>query len=169
MSMKLADTRCNATAHSSKEPDPKVAKASLVPRVPPMRFPTAGLPHLARVSRGVVALERLLRVLPEPVAGAVAEDLVVQRLSDEVLAVRPGRHGRHGVHGWIRDVLHLHRDAELPHADGLVVAGGYEAPPLVDEGHAVDGAQVVVVLLRRTNTSSAQNSRQDWGFVPTLM
>ena len=44
---------------------------------------------------------------------------------------------------------HLHRDAKLPHADGLVVRGCYKALPTIDKGDGVNRAQVVIVLLQR--------------------
>ena len=42
------------------------------------------------------------------------------------------------MHARVRDVLHVHRDIPLPDSQGLVVAGGDEAPVLVDEGDGVN-------------------------------
>ncbi len=54
--------------------------------------------------------------------------------------------------------MHLDRDAQLPHADGLVVAGGHEAAALVHEGDGVHRAQVVVVLLRQGFTAGVSRA-----------
>ena len=93
-------------------------------------------------------LEDLLPVLAEPVARGIGDDLVVQRRADEPLRVGVYRHSGDGVQARVRNVLDLHRDPKLPHANRLVVRRRHKAPPLVHERHRVHRAQVVVVLLR---------------------
>ena len=92
-------------------------------------------------------LELLPLVRPELVPAREDADLVVQALAGQPLVVGRLGHGRHGVHGGVGDVLHVHGDVPLPHAQALVVGGGDEASVLVAEGDGVDGAQVPVVLL----------------------
>lgn len=68
--------------------------------------------------------------------------------TDEPLLVGVHGDGGDGVQAGVGDVLDLHGDAKLPHADRLVVRRRHEAPPLVHKRHRVDGRQVIVVLLR---------------------
>lgn len=44
---------------------------------------------------------------------------------------------------------HLDRHAQIPYADGFVIAGADKAPPLIHKSDGVDGRQVVVILLRQ--------------------
>ena len=93
-------------------------------------------------------LEDLLPVLAEPVARGIGDDLVVQGRPDEPLRVGVHSNSGDGVQARVRDVLDLHRDPKLPHADRLVIRRRHKAPPLVHERDCVHRAQVVVVLLR---------------------
>ena len=43
---------------------------------------------------------------------------------------------------------HLHGDAKLPDADGLVIGRADKAPVVIHKGDGVDGSQMIVVLLR---------------------
>mmetsp|Transcript_12692 Transcript_12692/g.32328 ORF Transcript_12692/g.32328 Transcript_12692/m.32328 type:complete len:360 (-) Transcript_12692:538-1617(-) len=55
--------------------------------------------------------------------------------------------GGHAMHVRLADDLHLHRNAVLPDADGLVAAGGDEAALVAHEGDGVHRLQMPVVLL----------------------
>ena len=126
----------------------------------PVRVPGDQVGHVGReVGRaGVpghhVAREDLLGVHLEAVHADKGLDLVVHGLAGEPLAVGGGRDGGHGVHRRVRDVLDVHRDVPLPDSQTLVVRGAHEAPVVVHEGDAVDGAQVAVVLLDDVPTPS---------------
>ena len=97
--------------------------------------PIGGKRHLARKTRGRVALEHFLAQAAKPVAGPVDMDLVVHGVGSPVLLgrVQPGR--GHGVHGGVGNVLHGHRQAVLPDQDFLVVGSRHEPFPVVREQH----------------------------------
>mmetsp|Transcript_651 Transcript_651/g.2584 ORF Transcript_651/g.2584 Transcript_651/m.2584 type:complete len:499 (+) Transcript_651:196-1692(+) len=101
----------------------------------------------ARVARGEVAFELLLAELLGLVARLERDDLVVERLAAEELRRRVQRDDGNRVHLRFRDVLCRDGDVVFPHEHLLVVARRDEAAVVVDEGHRVDGLEVVVVLL----------------------
>mmetsp|Transcript_88623 Transcript_88623/g.264350 ORF Transcript_88623/g.264350 Transcript_88623/m.264350 type:complete len:405 (+) Transcript_88623:207-1421(+) len=94
-----------------------------------------------------MTLELLLPKKLEAPKRLIANDLVVHRLSNEVLLLRVHHDRRYGVHGRLGNVLHNHRDSVLPHKDLLVVGGGDQTLAFLAEGHGVDRAEVLVVLL----------------------
>ena len=85
----------------------------------------------------------------------VSEDLVVQRLPYEPLVVGMEGDGWNGMHGGVRNVFDLHRNAVLPHTDGLVIAGSHKAATLIHKGDSVDSSQVIVILLHNAKNISA--------------
>mmetsp|Transcript_10324 Transcript_10324/g.23057 ORF Transcript_10324/g.23057 Transcript_10324/m.23057 type:complete len:324 (+) Transcript_10324:250-1221(+) len=108
--------------------------------------------HLARVAGGDVACEELLLVQLEPVARRVHQNLVIQRLAEEVLGVPvvAGRRGHRGhrMHPGLSDVLHGCRpNAILPYEQLLVVTRSDDAAVVVDEGARVDAPEMLDVLL----------------------
>lgn len=131
--------------------------------------------NLTSVSGNSVASEALLSVLTESV-GRVDENLVVERLSGKVLFckarakattrlkfsietqmdhVRKDQQtawvdgdGWHRVHIGLSNVLDNDGNVVVPSSNTLVVRGSDEPSVFVDESDGVDGAEMLVVLLR---------------------
>mmetsp|Transcript_110470 Transcript_110470/g.312462 ORF Transcript_110470/g.312462 Transcript_110470/m.312462 type:complete len:255 (+) Transcript_110470:182-946(+) len=109
--------------------------------------PVVGEVGRDRVARVQVALELLLPQELEPPARLVADDLVVHGLGNEVLLLRVHHDGWARVHRRLRNVLHDHGDAVLPHEYLLVVGCGDKALALLTEGDSVHGAKVLIIFL----------------------
>mmetsp|Transcript_6356 Transcript_6356/g.18273 ORF Transcript_6356/g.18273 Transcript_6356/m.18273 type:complete len:428 (-) Transcript_6356:629-1912(-) len=142
--------RLEAPEDLRRLPVPEVAFARAITRhdVAPIRRKI----DLASIAGIGVTLEGLLAVDAKLIQRRVCHDLVVQRLSAEPFAVGVHCDGGNGVHAWVRNVFDLHGDAQLPHTDGFVVGGGYEAASFVHEGDCVHRRQMVVVLLHSVST-----------------
>ncbi len=96
----------------------------------------------------IVTAKALLAILAKAIRAGVDDDLIIAGLKSDVLPRRVGVGAHHAVHVRLGDELDGDGDVVLPRAQGLVVRGGDEAAVGVDEGDGVDGAEVVVVLLR---------------------
>jgi len=131
--------------HATRLPIPKAHVARGIPAR--HHAPIRADCHIDRISGVVMPSEALLPVLPEPVAGAVDDNLVVGGLESDVLAAWVRGAADHGEHFGFGDVFDGDRDIVFPGAEALVVGGGDEAAVGVAEGDCVDRAEVVVVLL----------------------
>ena len=112
------------------------------------KLPVGADTHVDGIPGVIMPAEALLPVLPEAVRRGVHDDLVIARLEGDVFARGVRRRAHHAVHVRLGDEFDGHGDVVFPSAQGLVVRGGDEAAVFVDEGDGVDGAEVVVVLLR---------------------
>ena len=94
-----------------------------------------------------MTLELLLTVHLEVALAVIYHDLVVHRLTCEVLHVRMHGGGRDSMHVWFTDVLGHHGYAELPQVHLLVISSGDEASSIFDEGDRVYRAEMLLILL----------------------
>jgi len=95
-----------------------------------------------------MAAESLLVVQAELLAHGVNEDLIIHRLSSEVLAAWMQGGGRHGVHRGFADRLYRNWYTELPNTKTLIITCCYESSVFVAEGHSVYSSQMLIVFLR---------------------
>ncbi len=131
--------------HATRLPIPKAHVARGIPAR--HHAPIRADCHIDRISGVVMPSEALLPVLPEPVAGAVDDNLVVGGLESDVLAAWVRGAADHGEHFGFGDVFDGDGDIVFPSAEALVVGGGDETAVGVTKGDCVDGTEMVVILL----------------------
>lgn len=98
--------------------------------------------------------ERLLAVHLETIQRRKYDDLIVQTLARQPLAVRRQRHRWHGMHRRIGNVFDINGDVPFPDAHRFIVGRRDEPTILVDERDRVHGAQMPIVFLNNIAASN---------------